>query len=83
MGKSHQELLQESILSGLGVDPAAVDVQYNALLIVKRHTGSERSWWDILSDLDGFTIEKLVTGALWDGQRLRLVSFSGPTCFKR
>ncbi|MBX3732848.1 MAG: hypothetical protein KF791_09660 [Verrucomicrobiae bacterium] len=64
-GNRIQQLLQDSVLSGLGVDPADVHRQYNALLIVKRDTGAERSWWDILSDLNGFTIEVLVTGLLW------------------
>ena len=64
-GNRIQELLQESILSGLGVDPAKVRDQYDALLIVKRDTGAERSWWDILSDLNGFTIETFISGALW------------------
>lgn len=60
-----QGLLQSSILSGLGVDPADVYDQYNKLLVVKRDTGPERSWWDILSDLNGFTVEMLISGALW------------------
>jgi hypothetical protein len=35
-GNRGQELLQGSILSGLGIDPANVQDQYNALLVVKR-----------------------------------------------
>lgn len=64
-GNQVQALLQDSILSGLGVDPVNVHDQYNALLVVKRDTGSERSWWDILGDLNGFTVEVLVSGILW------------------
>jgi len=64
-GNQLQALLQDSILSGLGVDPANVQDQYNALLVVKRDAGAERSWWDILGDLNAFTIETLVSGILW------------------
>ncbi|MBN9688836.1 MAG: hypothetical protein J0M24_01245 [Verrucomicrobia bacterium] len=64
-GNRIQELLQESVLAGLGVDPAAVSEQYVALLVVKRDTGLERSWWHILGDLNGFTVEALITGGLW------------------
>lgn len=60
-----QALLQTSILNGLGVDPASVHDQYNALLVVKRDTGPEHSWWDILGDLNAFTVESLVSGVLW------------------
>ena len=64
-GNRVQELLQNSVLTGLGVDPSDVHRQFNALLVVKRATGSEHSWWDILSNLGGFTIEAMVTGVLW------------------
>lgn len=39
--------------------------QYNQLLVVKRDTGSDHSWWDILGDLNGFTVEILISGVLW------------------
>ena len=65
-GNRAQELLQGSLLSGLGIDPADVQDQYNALLVVKRDTVDEdRSWWDILGDLPGLTVELLVSGVLW------------------
>lgn len=64
-GNQAQELLQSSILSGLGVDPAHVYDQYNQLLAVKRDLGPERSWWDILGDLNSFTVELLISGILW------------------
>jgi len=64
-GNQVQALLQDSILSGLGVDPVNVHDQYNALLVVKRDTGADRSWWDILGDLNGLTVEVLVSGILW------------------
>src|SRR6266511_5001268 len=53
-GNQTQELVKTSILDGLGVNPANVQDQYNQLLIVKRDTGADRSWWDILSDVGGF-----------------------------
>jgi len=64
-GNRGQALLQDSILSGLGIDPANVQDQYNALLVVKRDTSEDRSWWDILGDLSGFTVELLISGLLW------------------
>src|SRR6266496_6420073 len=63
-GNEAQSLLQTSILNGLGVDPTNVQDQYNQLLAVKRDTGADRSWWDILGDLSGFTVEVLVSGVL-------------------
>jgi len=56
-GNEAQLLMQTSILNGLGVDPSNVQDQYNQLLVIKRDTGTDRSWWDILSDLNGFTVE--------------------------
>jgi hypothetical protein len=64
-GNQVQSLLQSSILSGLGVDPSNVQDQYNQLLVIKRDTGSTHSWWDILGDISGFTVEVLISGILW------------------
>jgi len=64
-GNQIQQLVQTSILDGLGVDPAHVQDQYNQLLVIKRDTGSDHSWWDILGDLSGFTVEILISGILW------------------
>jgi hypothetical protein len=64
-GNQAQQLLQTSILDGLGVDPSQVHEQYNHLLEVRRDTGSSHSWWDILGDLNAFTVEILITGILW------------------
>src|SRR5690349_20495320 len=64
-GNQVQQLVQASILDGLGVDPSNVQDQYNRLLVVKRDTGSDHSWWDILGDLSGFTVEILISGVLW------------------
>jgi hypothetical protein len=64
-GNQIQQLVQASILDGLGVDPSNVQDQYNNLLIVKRDAGRDRSWWDILGDLNGFTVEVFISGILW------------------
>jgi hypothetical protein len=65
-GNQVQSLVQTSILSGLGVDPAHVQDQYNQLLVIKRDTsGSSHSWWDILGDIRSFTVEALISGILW------------------
>jgi hypothetical protein len=64
-GNQAQEILQSSILNGLGIDPANVQDQYNALLAIKRDSAAGRSWWDILGDINGFTVELLITGVLW------------------
>jgi len=64
-GNDVQTLLQNSILNGLGVDPAHVQDQYNQLLIIKRDTGTGHSWWDILGNLQGFTVEILISAVLW------------------
>ena len=64
-GNQIQQLVQTSILDGMGIDPSNVQDQYNNLLVVKRDAGSDRSWWDILGDLNGFTVEVLISGILW------------------
>jgi len=64
-GNQVQSLVQTSILDGLGVDPSNVQDQYNQLLVIKRDTDSDHSWWDILGDLSGFTVEVLISGILW------------------
>jgi len=64
-GNQAQQLLQTSILDGLGVDPSRVHEQYNQLLVIRRDTGNDRSWWDIIGDLNAFTVEILITGILW------------------
>src|SRR3989454_3689974 len=64
-GNQVQQILQTSVLDGLGVDPSNVHDQYNQLLAVRRDTGSDRSWWDIIGDLNAFTVELLISGILW------------------
>src|SRR5580658_7008392 len=50
-GNTLQNLLQTSILSGLGVDPANVYQQFNHLLIIKRDPATQSSWWNVMSQL--------------------------------
>lgn len=64
-GNALQSLLQNSILSGLGVDPADVYIQFNTLLKVKHDAATDHSWWDIMADINGFTVELLISGVLW------------------
>lgn len=64
-GNEAQRILQVSILDGLGVDPSQVHEEYNQLLEVRRDTGEDRSWWDIIGDLNAFTVEVLISGILW------------------
>ena len=64
-GNQVQSLLQSSILNGLGVDPSNVQDQYNQLLVIRRDTGSNHSWWDIIGNVSGFTVEVLISGILW------------------
>lgn len=64
-GNQMQSLTQSSILNGLGVDPSNVQDQYNQLLVIKRDQNNDHSWWDIMADITGFTVEKLISGILW------------------
>ncbi|HQE89091.1 MAG TPA: hypothetical protein P5037_04840 [Candidatus Paceibacterota bacterium] len=64
-GNEAQRIVQTSILDGLGVDPSQVQEQYSHLLEVRRDTGNDRSWWDIIGDLNAFTVELLISGILW------------------
>lgn len=64
-GNESQELLQSAILDGLGVNPELVYSQYLKLLVVKRDTSAERSWWDIIGDFQTFSVDSLITGVLW------------------
>ena len=64
-GNQVQSLVQTSILDGLGIDPSQRARPIQQFLVVKRDTGSDHSWWDILGDLSGFTVELLISGVLW------------------
>ncbi len=59
-----QNLLQTSILSGLGVDPANVYQQFNHLLIIKRDPATQASWWNVMSQLNSFTTDLIVSAVL-------------------
>jgi hypothetical protein len=63
-GNTLQNLLQTSILSGLGVDPAQVYQQFNQLLVIKRDATTQTSWWNILSQLHTFTTDLIITAVL-------------------
>jgi hypothetical protein len=65
-GNQIQTLLQNSILSGLGVDPTQVYQQYNQLLVTKINDSSPAaSWWDVIGQLKSITVDLLVTAVLW------------------
>ena len=63
-GNTIQNLLQDSILSGLGVDPSQVYQQFVHLLIIKRDD-TPTSWWNVMAQLHNFTTDILITFALW------------------
>ena len=65
-GNQIQQLLQNSILSGLGVDPSQVYQQYVQLLVTKFNNGpTTTSWWDVISHLSSITVDLIVTAILW------------------
>ena len=66
-GNQLQSLLQNSILSGMGVDPTLVYQQYNQLLVTKLNDSSSTtsSWWDIMGKLTSITVNLIVTAVLW------------------
>jgi len=75
-GNTLQNLLQTSILSGLGVDPANVYQQFNHLLIIKRDPSTQSSWWNIMSQLHNFTTDLIISAVLWlVGQFASLMMF--------
>lgn len=63
-GNAVQNLLHDSILSGLGVDPADVYQQFVHLLVIKRDP-TQTSWWNIMSQLHNFTTDLIITGVLF------------------
>src|SRR5271168_722501 len=64
-GNQIQNLLQNSILSGLGVDPANVYQQFNQLLIIKRDPAAPTSWWNVMSQLQNVTTDLIISAVLW------------------
>ena len=77
-GNTLQNLLQTSILSGLGVDPAQVYQQFSQLLVIKRDPSTQSSWWNVMSQLHNFTTDIIITALLWlVGQLASLMMFWG------
>jgi hypothetical protein len=75
-GNEIQQLLQNSILSGLGVDPSQVYQQFNQLLVIKRDPSTQSSWWNVMSQLNNFTTDLIITALLWlIGQLASLMMF--------
>jgi hypothetical protein len=64
-GNGVQSLLQDSILSGLGVDPSQVYQQFNELLVIKRDPSTQSSWWNVMSQLHNFTTDLIISAILW------------------
>lgn len=77
-GNQIQQLLQNSILSGLGVDPSQVYQQFNQLLVIQRDPSTQSSWWNVMSQLHNFTTDIVITALLWlVGQLASLMMFWG------
>src|SRR5580658_2279784 len=75
-GNTLQNLLQTSILSGLGVDPSQVYQQFNQMLVIKRDPTTTSSWWNVMSQLHNFTTDIIVSAVLWlVGQFASLMMF--------
>ncbi|MGH7988876.1 MAG: hypothetical protein ACREDS_01590 [Limisphaerales bacterium] len=77
-GNTLQTLLQDSVLSGLGIDPSQVYQQFNQLLVIKRDPSTQSSWWNVMSQLHNFTTDIIITALLWlVGQLASLMMFWG------
>jgi hypothetical protein len=77
-GNTLQTLLQNSILSGMGIDPSQVYQQFNQLLIIQRDPSTQSSWWNVMSQLHNFTTDIIITAVLWlVGQLASLMMFWG------
>lgn len=64
-GNQLQALLHSSLLSGLGVDPANVQEQFNRMLIIKRDQAAETAWWNIMAQIHNFTTDLIISAILW------------------
>ena len=64
-GNEVQDILQRSIMDGLGVDPAKVHEEYNKLLVTRRNLGTGNAWWDLIGRVSGYSVEAMITGVLW------------------
>src|SRR5664279_467233 len=77
-GNTLQNLLQTSILSGLGIDPSQVYQQFNQLLIIKRDPSTPASWWNVMGQLQNITTDLIISAVLWlVGQFASLMMFWG------
>ena len=75
-GNTLQNLLQTSILSGLGVDPSQVYQQFNQLLVIKRDPSTQSSWWNVMAQLHNLTTDLIISAVLWlVGQFASLMMF--------
>ncbi len=74
-GNQIQQLLHDSVLSGLGVDPSNVYQQFN---VIKRDPATDPAWWNIIGRLQNFTSDIIITAILWlVGQLASLMMFWG------
>ena len=64
-GNTLQNLLQTSILSGLGVDPAQVYQQFVKCSSSSATPPRQSSWWNVLSELHNFTTDLIISVVLW------------------
>ena len=64
-GNALQQLLQDSIISGLGVDPAQIYQQFLDLLVINRDPSTPSSWWNVLSQLHNISTDLIITAFLW------------------
>ena len=64
-GNMIQNLLQASIMSGLGVDPSQIYKQFLELLVIKRDPSTLSSWWNVLSQLHNITTDLIITAVLF------------------
>jgi len=60
-----KNLLQTSILSGLGVDPANVYQQFNSSAHHQTRPGHAIVWWNVMSQLHNFTTDLIISAVLW------------------
>ena len=64
-GNDVQQILQNSIISGLGVEPSQTYQQFIQLLVIKRDPSTMSSWWSVLSQLPDISADLLITVVLW------------------
>jgi hypothetical protein len=77
-GNTLQQLLQSSIISGLGVDPSQIYQQFLDLLVINRDPSTPSSWWNVLSQLHNVSTDLIITAVLWlVGHMASLMMFWG------